>query len=91
MLHILIMFALTMLQSASFTLVSRARNTRSIWFHGIAAILSNGVYILVLKRVVMDLKSSDVQLAYVCGSTTGAMIMHTLSMKFLERGKRRIG
>lgn len=44
--EILKMFGLVVLQNASFTLVSRARNSKSLWYHGIASVLSNGIWLL---------------------------------------------
>jgi hypothetical protein len=84
---ILIMLGFTMLQNASFTLVSRARNSPSITFHIIAAILSNGTYLLVLKNVVTSLDNFPVMAAYVIGSVVGGVIMHKLSMKYFEKWK----
>jgi len=41
--QILKMLGLVILQDASFTLVSRARNSDSITYHTLASILSNGI------------------------------------------------
>ena len=43
LLQILKMLGLVILQDASFTLVSRARNSDSITYHTLASILSNGI------------------------------------------------
>ena len=41
--EIIQMLLLVILQNASFTLVSRARNSPSLMYHGIASVLSNGM------------------------------------------------
>lgn len=87
LIQILKMLFFCILQNASFTLVSRARNSPSITFHIIAAILSNGTYLLVLRNVVTALDNTPVMIAYVVGSVVGGVIMHKLSMKYFEKWK----
>ena len=81
----LIIIGLTILQNASFTLVSRARNSNSVLFHGLSAILSNGLYILVIKNIVTHLDNWHLMVGYLIGSVTGSIGMHYISMKFLEK------
>lgn len=90
-LGILTMLGLTFLQNASFTLVSRARNSRSIKFHAVAAILSNGVWLLVIRQVILNLDKWWLMVAYLVGSVIGSITMHHISMKYIEKGKRKIG
>jgi putative flippase GtrA len=85
------MFVITMIQNASFTLVSRARNSSSFAFHAGASLLSNAIYLLVLRHVITHLDSSSVIAGYLVGSVTGSVLMHWFSMKFLEKGKRKVG
>jgi hypothetical protein len=87
MIDVLIMFGLTVLQNASFTLVSRARNSSSILYHGSAAVLSNGIWLLVIRQVVMNMNSTTLMLTYLCGSVTGSVFMHWIAMRFIEKGK----
>lgn len=91
MIDILTMFGLTILQNASFTLVSRARNSSSIGYHAIAAVGSNGIWLLVIRRVVMNLNSTDLMLTYLAGSVCGSVLMHYVSMRWIEKGKRKVG
>jgi putative flippase GtrA len=86
-LQILIMLGLTILQNASFTLVSRARNGNSILFHGVASVLSNGIWLLVIRHVVTSFDSWPLMITYVVGSVTGSILMHHISMKYLEKHK----
>lgn len=85
--EILKMFALVMLQNASFTLVSRARNSRSLTYHTIASVLSNGVWLLVIRKVVQNFDSLELMITYLAGSVIGSVAMHHLSMKYFERKK----
>lgn len=83
--QILIMLGLTILQNASFTLVSRARNSDSIVFHTIAAVLSNGIWLLVIKQVVTNFDNWILMFTYLIGSVTGSVLMHYFSMKYFEK------
>lgn len=87
MMAILAMFLTTVLQNASFTLVSRARNSKSIPFHAIAAVVSNGVWLLVIRQVVQHLDSFTLMAAYVAGAVVGSVAMHWVSMRYFEREK----
>jgi uncharacterized membrane protein YfcA len=85
--EILIMFSLTMLQNASFTLVSRARNSNSLLFHTISSLISNGIYLLVIQQVVTNFKNLPILITYLVGSVTGSVLMHYFSMKYIEKFK----
>ena len=92
---------LLLLQNASFTWVSRARNSSSISYHAIAAIFSNGVWIVnqfVLVNKFIDVKrSGNVPLListcafYTVLTVVGSVSMHSFLMAHIEKGKRRIG
>jgi hypothetical protein len=85
--EILIMFVLTIIQNASFTLVSRARNSNSLLFHTISSIISNGIYLLVIQQVVTNFKNLPILITYLVGSVTGSVLMHYFSMKYIEKFK----
>lgn len=89
--ELLLMFGLTVLQNASFTLVSRARNSGSLSYHAGAAVLSNGIWLLVIRQVVTNLNSAPTMLAYLVGAVTGSVVMHYISMRWIEKGKRKVG
>lgn len=84
---ILQMFGLVVLQNASFTLVSRARNSDSYLFHGIAATLSNGIWLLVFRNLVQNFDSITLMFVYLIASVIGSVGMHYISMKFFEKKK----
>ncbi len=79
------MMGLTILQNASFTMVSRARNSTSIWFHGIASVFSNGIWLLVIRNVVNNFDNWQIMVSYVVGATIGSITMHYVSMNYLEK------
>ncbi|WP_260255995.1 hypothetical protein, partial [Elizabethkingia miricola] len=85
MIEVLKMFALVVLQNASFTLVSRARNSNSLWFHAIASVLSNGIWLLVIRHVVQNFDNLNMMFVYLVGSVCGSLLMHHISMKYFEK------
>lgn len=87
MIEILTMLGLTILQNASFTLVSRARNSNSLTYHAIASVLSNGIWLLVIRHVVTNFDNWQLMTAYVVGSVTGSLLMHHFAMKYFEKPK----
>lgn len=87
MLEILKMLGLVILQNASFTLVSRARNSNSLLYHTIASILSNGIWLLVIRQVVLNLDNITLMLTYLIGAVIGSISMHYIAMKYFEKKK----
>ena len=85
--EILIMLGLTILQNASFTLVSRARNSNSILYHTIASVLSNGIWLLVIRHVVTNFDNWILMVTYVIGAVIGSISMHYVAMKYFEKPK----
>lgn len=86
--EILKMLGLVILQNASFTLVSRARNSNSLMYHGIASVLSNGIWLLVIRQVVTNFDRIELMITYLIGSVIGSLGMHYLAMKYFEKPKR---
>jgi hypothetical protein len=86
---ILIMLGLTILQNASFTLVSRARNSNSILYHTIASVLSNGIWLLVIRNVVSNFENTTLMITYLFGSVIGSISMHYVAMKYFEKPKKK--
>lgn len=88
-------------QNASFTLVSRARNSASLGFHAAASVVSNGIWFvsqfIIVTSVLDVVKSSDIAKGvflgcwYVLWTVVGSVLMHYISMRWLEKGKRRVG
>lgn len=84
-LQILKMLGLVILQNASFTLVSRARNSNSLWYHTIASVLSNGIWLLVIRQVVLNLDNWVLMITYLVGAVIGSISMHYIAMKYFEK------
>jgi hypothetical protein len=82
-----ILFLMTILQNASFTLVSRARNSDSLLFHALAAIGSNGIWFIVVNKVVQkdDVNTTLLGITYTVAAVIGSISMHYLSMNYLEK------
>lgn len=89
--ELLKMFAIVVLQNAAFTWVSRARNSGSLSYHALAAVFSNGIWLLVIRQVVINFDNIPIQIAYLVGAVTGSVLMHYVSMRWLEKGKRAVG
>lgn len=87
--EILTMLGLVILQNASFTLVSRARNSKSLLYHGIASVLSNGVWLLVIRQVVLNLDKPILLWTYLVGAVIGSVGMHHIAMKYFEKPKKK--
>ena len=85
MIEILKMLGLTILQNSSFTLVSRARNSNSILYHTIASVLSNGIWLLVIRNVVTNFDNTTLMITYLIGSVIGSISMHYIAMKYFEK------
>lgn len=82
----ILLFFVTILQNASFTLVSRARNSNSILFHGLASIASNGIWFIVVRQVTQDkLNPVILGITYTAAAVIGSIGMHYISMNYLEK------
>lgn len=92
-------FFVLILQNAAFTWVSRARNSNSLPYHGAAALTSNGVWFISQLYLIGQVAKPDmpfeklvaIGLVYVTGTTTGGLLMHYVSLRWLEKGKRKVG
>lgn len=86
-LDLLKLFILVVAQNASFTLVSRARNSKSILYHALAAIGSNGIWLLVFRQMVQKYNDLPSGIVYIVASVGGSILMHYVAMKFFEKPK----
>ena len=93
--------ALLLIQNASFTWVSRARNSRSLGYHALASVASNGVWFLNLGLAVDKLNEarSAESMALLVGTAAfstvftvaGSVGAQHLLMTKVETGSRRVG
>jgi hypothetical protein len=92
---------LLLLQNATFTWVSRARNSGSLPYHAAAALGSNCTWILsqfiLVDSMVKILREGawweavGVVVFYTTFTMIGSVSMHWISMNYLEKGRRRVG
>lgn len=90
---------LLLAQNASFTLVSRARNSDSIWYHTWASVLSNGVWfvsqLFLLDNMLHVLKSGSwkdgaiVAAFYTVCTMAGSIGMHYIALHRIEKVKAK--
>lgn len=88
-------------QNASFTMVSRARNSKSLGYHAFASVLSNGMWFLGLSMAVDKIAEARVSgrpwlfagamVFYTCMTVIGSVSMHHFLMTKVEKGNRKIG
>lgn len=100
---LLVVWGLLLLaQNASFTMVSRARNSGSYLYHASAAVLSNGVWftsMFIVVDVFDRIRDAGPGSAFAVGMllfytacTVAASVgMHWFLIHFVERGKRKVG
>lgn len=89
------------LQNASFTFVSRARNSGSYALHAIAAVLSNGIWIasqFVSLSILIDAikngswaGAAGIGAFYTTFTVAGSVLMHWVGVNYIEKGKRKVG
>jgi flagellar biosynthesis component FlhA len=97
--NLIFWFVLLVVQNAAFTLVSRARNSGSIGYHAIASVFSNGIWFvsqfiligMVAKPDMPMMEIVKIGSIYIVATVTGSLLMHWVSMKYLEKGKRKVG
>ncbi len=92
---------LLVVQNASFTWVSRARNSGSDWYHAFAAVFSNGVwfaaFFFTFEGITQIRDSGNLTLAvvlgliYVVATVTGSVSAGMFLRTYVERGKRKVG
>lgn len=97
--NLFLWFLLLIVQNAAFTWVSRARNSGSYGYHAIAAVFSNGVwfvsqFLLIGMVARPDMPTNEavtLGVIYVAGTVCGSVLMHYVSVRWLESGKRKVG
>lgn len=92
-------FAVLLLQAMGFTVVSRARNSGSVAYHGVVSVVSNSVWFVSQLFMVNFMTKPDMPLEtlirlgliYVAGNTIGSTLMHYISIRWFEKGNRKVG
>jgi len=81
LLPMLTILVLAFIQNISFSLVSRSRNRDNMRFHIIASGLSNTIWFLTFKQLIMTDMSLMVLPAYMIGTISGSVLGVKISMK----------
>lgn len=95
----LVVWALALIiQNMSFTWVSRARNSGSLRYHALASVFSNGIWVTIqfmLVKGIMDAEGLGEKVFigafYTTFTVIGSVLAHHLLMKYVERGKLKVG
>ena len=84
-------------QNAAFTLVSRARNSKSLLYHALASVPSNGVWFLsqfiLFNEMIRIVKAAAwgqavfIGLWYTTFTMIGSLGMHWIALHKLEKGR----
>jgi NhaP-type Na+/H+ or K+/H+ antiporter len=88
-----------LVQNASHTWTSRARNSRSLRYHAVAAVFSNGVWFVSLGVAVDKIRDAQgdpwlfaaTALFYTVCTVIGSVGMHHILMTRVETGNRCVG
>jgi hypothetical protein len=83
----LFLFVITIAQNASFTLVSRARNSGSLLYNGIASVFSNGIWYFVFRQIQAMPNDAPTAIVYIAASAIGSVLMQWVAIKYFERKK----
>ena len=83
----IILFLITILQNASFTLVSRARNSGSLLYNGFASIFSNGIWYFVFRKLQNSPDDIWSAVTYISAATIGSVLMQWMAIKYFEKKK----
>ncbi|MEE8607941.1 MAG: hypothetical protein V3S55_10060 [Nitrospiraceae bacterium] len=99
---IIVAWALLLIaQNASFTIVSRARNSGSDWYHAVAAVFSNGIWfvsngiiIFNVTDVIDRTQPAEFVLllaVYIICTVFGSVVAGKFARTVMEKGNRRVG
>ncbi len=80
----LIILVLAFFQNVSFSIVSRARNRSSMSYHIFAATVSNSVWFLTMRALVLGKMNWVLFIPYTIGTVSGSVIGALLSM-YIEK------
>lgn len=68
-------------QTMAFSLVSRARNRDHMGYHAIASVMSNGIFYLTFRELVLADMSWQLFIPYLIGTVTGSLYGARVAMK----------
>ena len=71
---------LSFAQSVAFSLVSRSRNRDNVPYHIVASVLSNGVWFLTFRELVLSDMDFSLFVPYTIGTASGSVLGVKISM-----------
>jgi hypothetical protein len=74
-------------QNATFTMVSRARQSNNLRLHGIFAVFSNGLFIFIITSFVPNYDNLVLKIWYIVCTVVGSVHAHHISMHKIEKHK----
>lgn len=77
----LTILGLAFAQNIAFALVSRARNRNHVGYHATAAVLSNGIWFLTMRELVVADLTLWLFVPYVVGTVLGSLFGADISMR----------
>ena len=81
LLKIIIILGLAFIQNISFSIVSRSRNRDNIRYHIIAASLSNTIWFLTFRQLILSDMNYVLLLPYMIGTVAGSVFGVKISMR----------
>lgn len=82
---LLALYGLATVQNVSFMVVSRAGNRDNVFYHVIAAIFSNGVWFLTLKKLYLENLEWPFIIPFAMGGTSGNLLAYNISVQIEYR------
>lgn len=80
----LTILGLAFVQNIAFTMVSRSRNRDNMTYHATASVLSNGLWFLTIRELVLADLTVWLMIPYIIGTVSGSLLGASISMK-IER------
>lgn len=76
---------LAYVQNISFSMVSRARNRDSQWYHASCSVMSNGLWFATFHLLVVEEMGWELLVPYIIGTVAGSVTGSKVSMWIEER------
>ena len=76
---------LAFVQSVSFTMTSRAKNRNNVWYNGFCAVLSNGIWLLTMRHLIINDIAFELFPPYIIGTACGSMFGANMISMRIER------
>ena len=78
--EVVIIMCLAFVQNVSFTMVSRARNRDNMTYHAVCSVMSNGIWFLTMRQLVVADLTYWLLVPYVIGTVCGSLFGAKISI-----------